>query len=70
MHQETSFSDAALQDFTRLYKTLSKDRRLQQSFVVRSRYPERKAKLRLGGPTKQLQSWLKDTSPVGCTPLA
>ena len=41
-----------------------------ECFLVRSQYPERKAKLRVDGRSKQLQTWLKDTSPVGKLPLA
>lgn len=38
--------------------------------MVRSQHPKRSAKLRLDGRTKQLQTWLKDTSPLGTRPLA
>ena len=41
-----------------------------ECFVVRTQHPKRKAKMRLDGPTKALQNWLTDTSPVGQVPLA
>lgn len=41
-----------------------------ECFVVRTQHPERKAKARIDGRAKQLQSWLADASPVGRLPLA
>ena len=41
-----------------------------ECFVVRSQHPERKAKVRVDGPTKQLHDWLADASTVGQVPLA
>lgn len=36
-----------------------------ECFVVRSKHPKRQARVRLDGPTKQLQNWLDDTAVVG-----
>ena len=41
-----------------------------ECFVVRTQHPKRKAKLRLEGTTKQLQSWLADTPRLGRLSLA
>ena len=41
-----------------------------ECFVVRTQHPERKAKVRVDGPTKALHNWLTATSPVGQVPLA
>lgn len=41
-----------------------------ESFVVRSQHPKRKAKVRVDGPTKQLQSWLEGVEAIGKLPLA
>ena len=36
-----------------------------ECFVVRSKHPKRQAKVRLDGPTQQLQNWLDDSRVVG-----
>lgn len=41
-----------------------------ECFVVRTQHPERKAKVRVDGQTKPLQSWFARTSPLGRLPLA
>ena len=41
-----------------------------ECFVVRTQHPERKAKVRVDGPTKQLKHWLVDASRLGRLPLA
>lgn len=41
-----------------------------ECFVVRTQHPERKAKMRVDGPTKQLQNWLQGSSSLVKIPLA